>query len=153
MRHTISAHAGLPREESHSPFSEVLLSLKKLFAQCPRSRTAHRPHQVGFIQCQRCCAGSAGVRKTPPPFPPSRSDTGHRTSSTHTLPVLHPPFTNVCTGDFCRKDMQCQEQQSWGNHCCFWPFSLPTHWAGSQGVETQPSWGPKHRGDSTETLG
>lgn len=70
MRHTISAHAGLPREESYSPLSEVLLSQNKLFAQCPRSRRAHRPHQSGFSQCQGHCAGSAGVRKTPPPFLP-----------------------------------------------------------------------------------
>lgn len=83
----------------------------------------------------------------------SKSDTGYRMSSTHTLSVLHSPYISVCTGDFCKKDTQYKEQQSWGNHCCFWPFSLPTHWAGSQGVETQPSWGLKHRGDSSETLG
>lgn len=78
MRHTISAHAGLPREESYSLLSEVVLSQKKLFAQCPRSRTAQGPHQAGFTQCQGHCAGSAGVRKTAPPFPPLQIRHGAR---------------------------------------------------------------------------
>lgn len=70
MRHTISAHTGLPGEGSYSPCWEVLLSWNKLFPQCPTSRRAHRPQQASFTQHHRHWGSSAVARNTRPSILP-----------------------------------------------------------------------------------
>lgn len=104
MSHTISAHAGLPREESYHH------SLKFFFHETSSLLSVLDPGEPTDLS--KLASPSArdaalavlelGMRCLH--FYLSRADTG--TSGTHTLPVLCFHCTSLHTGDFCTKDTQ-----------------------------------------------
>lgn len=111
MRHSISAHAGLPREESYHHFQKYFFHETSFFAQCPRSRRAHRPQQAGFSQRQRYCVGSAGARNTSPSFLPFQIR--HRAQA---LAALTPCQHYVRTAPVCTLVISAQRIHSTSNN-------------------------------------
>lgn len=87
--------ASLGRSHIHHS-QKYFFHKKKLFAQCPRSRRAHRTCQAGFTQCQGHWAGSAGARKTPAPFLPFQIRQGPQAWAALTPCQCYIPPTPVC---------------------------------------------------------
>lgn len=106
MRHTISAHAGLPREESYSPLSEVLLSQKSSLLSVPDPEQPTDLIKLALPSARDIVLAVLEWGKHHLHFYLSKSGMGYRMSSSHTLSVLHSPYISVCTGDFCKKDTQ-----------------------------------------------